>query len=254
MNIGKESNFANTVKNVINLCHSKPGEYIKVSTMAEIENCEKRRFYDLFNVLCAIGLCTKSMNKVYCWAGEENMLFVIRQEYERVEKLAINQDFWSIFKMPESPPIGQLALTTITLFLFFGSTELALKQICLVMTQKRSKMSQLLRRLYLSAFFLEQIGLIMHSYQIGTYNLMIDSKSIVSEVFMNLKFKNLFPFNSIASQLQRIEQSYIDEVKSSRYALLLQKMRASHITVSSIAEQEPIPIEPLSPVRMVEIY
>ncbi|EAY13172.1 hypothetical protein TVAG_444560 [Trichomonas vaginalis G3] len=254
----RESNFSATVKKIISQCKASPQEYIKVNTIAENENCEKRRLYDLFNVLCSLGLCTKTVNKMYCWSGEDNMLKTINEEYERVESLAINNDFWTIFKMPESPPIGQLALTTVIIYLFFGTNEMALKQVCLVMAQKRSKMSCLLRRLYLAAFFLEQVGVIAHSFQIGSYTLLLDYKYIISSSFSNMKERLVFPFNSIASQLHRIDDNYLHEIKYIRNQLLIQKMKATHVSIlpnnGHDNDQDQIEYEPPSPVKMVEIY
>lgn len=254
----RESNFSVTVKKIISQCKAQPSEYIRVNTIAEAENCEKRRLYDLFNVLCSLGLCTKTVNKMYCWAGEENMMKTIQAEYVHVESQAINTDFWTIFKMPESPPIGQLALTSVIIYLFFGTNEMALKQICLIMAQKRSKMSRLLRRLYLAAFFLEQIGVITHSLLIGSYDLVLDSQKIINNAFAEMKSKLVFPFNSIASQLHKIDDNYLHEIKYIRNQSLIKKMKATHVSIVTNAshEQEPdqIDIEPLSPAKMVELY
>ncbi|EAX97105.1 hypothetical protein TVAG_451430 [Trichomonas vaginalis G3] len=257
----KETNFATTVKKIIKECKDNPHEPISVNKIVESENCEKRRLYDLFNVLCAVGLCTKTMHKLYLWNGDENMLRTIQQEYERVESLVISRDMWDIFKMPESPPIGQLTLAIILVYLFFGTEEMTLKQICLIMTQKRSKMNRLLRRLYLAAFFLEQIGVITHASHIGSYKLAIDTETIISTAFADMKARYVFPIDSIASQLATIDNNYLDGIKATRKELLIQKMKASHISVANgftheveqDQDQELSP-DPLSPVKMIELY
>lgn len=253
----KESNFANVVKKILARCRMNHGEYMKVSVIAEVENCEKRRIYDLFNVMCSLGLCAKSANKSYSWLGEANMMKTIQQEYERMETLSVSQDMWSIFKLPDSPPIGQLTIMTILAFIFFGKDEMNLKQVCLSMAQKRSRVSGMLRRLYLSAFFLEHLGIITHSSNVGSYILNIDTKSIVSQTFRNMKARMVFPINSIASQLQRIDDNYIHEIKLVRYEMLQQKMRAAHIIITPLAEidqDQALSPDTLSPVKMVEIF
>lgn len=258
----KETSFATIVKKIVKDCRESPSAPISVNKIVETENCEKRRLYDLFNVLSALGLCTKTMRKLYVWTGEAKMMGIIQQEYERVESQVFTEDIWDIFKMPESPPIGQLTIAIILIYLFFGTEEMTLKQICLIMTQKRSKMGRLLRRLYLAAFFLEQIGIISHAYHIGGYRLAIDTNEIISSAFANMKARYVFPINSIASQLHTIDSSYINEIKSARRELLLHKMKASHITVMNKfsaptlqeEESDPDSVDPLSPVKMVEIY
>ncbi|EAX81440.1 hypothetical protein TVAG_554920 [Trichomonas vaginalis G3] len=252
----KEYTFSHVIKKIITSIKSKPGEPIKVNIIAGEENCEKRRLYDLFNVLCSLGLCNKSIGKMYMWVGEENMLRTIQFEYEKFETEAIQNEFWEFFKLPESPPIGQLTMMILVIFLFFGVHEMSLKQICLVLAQKRSKMTVLLRRLYLAAFFLEQLGLISHSLKIGSYQLNLDADTIVKATFDDMKKRMLFPINSIEMQLQRIDNSFIAELKSMRYMILLQKMRLEKIPVTSAMdeEQESPNIENIVPQNHVSIY
>ena len=248
------SNFADIVRNVINRCIATNGEPIRVNVVSELENCEKRRLYDLFNVLCSVGLCYKTLDKTYIWRGKENMLQTITSEYEKCEIMAQNQNIWCIFQMPDSPPIGKLAITMLVIYLFFGEKEMSLKQICLIMAQKRSKMSRLLRRLYLAAFFLEQLNLISHSYQIGSYNFDLNINEITKNVFDNMKLKNAFPMTSIASQLKYIDGNYIEEIKSLRKSILLAKMKQCHISAPApVAIPENQAKEAQSPIEIEQV-
>ena len=225
------NNFAQIVQNVIKRCKMNPGECLKVNEIADAEGCEKRRLYDLFNVLCSVGLCFKTVDKMYIWYGEKNMMKTLKEEYLRAEVLTFSRDMWSIFIMPESPPIGHLALTIIIIYLFFGSKEMALKQICLIMAQRKAKMSRLLRRLYLAAFFLEQINVLSHTSQIGSYKILIDTDSIIQSAFDELKLRNYLPSLSVAAQLNRIDKSYVNDIQSIRNISLSNRIKQSHISI-----------------------
>ena len=224
----QESRFASQVRRILYYCRSNPRKLIKIHELAEQEKCEKRRLYDLFCVLCSLGLCQKTVDKLYSWKGDENMLNTIQAEYEKIEHLSFRTELADIFQLGESPPIGQLALNMVTIFLYFGEKELSLKQVCFVMCKNKSRMEPLLRRLYLAAFFLEQVNVLTHSYQIGSYQVSLDIDWFSKTTFQHLAENISFPPSTVYSYLSRIHLSVISQLKESRYQEMINQIENSH--------------------------
>ena len=224
----QESPFASQVHRILNHCRNNPTKLIRIHEIAEMEKCEKRRLYDLFGVLCSLGFCQKTIDKLYSWKGEANMLSIIQSEYERVENLSFKKELSDIFQLGDSPPIGLLALNMVSIFLYYGEKELSLKQVCFVMCKNKSKMEPLLRRLYLAAFFLEQVNILAHSFQIGSYHITFDLDTFSRGTFTHLSEKNAFPPSSVFSSLSTINIKLIRQLKESRYLQLLYRIENSH--------------------------
>lgn len=222
MDSGKsEHNFSKAIKHIISKYEQSSRRTVSVIELSDEEHVEKRRLYDLFSIFCALGICRRDTSKIIIWEGLKAMKNQLIVSYENVEKVAMTTDILNIFNPSDSPAIGVLAINLVLIYFFFGESELTLKQICFIMNQKRSSSHKLLRRLYLAAFCLEQIGLIARSKKTGSYKILLDTDGIVSTAFNNLHKQNVFPKDSVPSLMKKIDKSYYLSLQKERREYLL---------------------------------
>lgn len=212
------SDFAQFIDKLILKLEDNPSHIIKINDLAHKSGIEKRRIYDLMNVLVACGISTKVESCYYRWEGLNCSAIALQNLSEEYTSKAKNIQVDNLFILPDSPGIGVLASTFIAVYIFFGLKTLNIRDASLLMAHTEAKSKPILRRLYLVAFLLEHIGLIKHSDKIGEYEVIADVTTINRETYVKLLQNGFFSPFTIEYQLNRFDDVYITKVFSERQA------------------------------------
>jgi hypothetical protein len=189
---------------------------LQINTLAAETGIEKRRLYDLVNVLVACGICAKTDSHTYCWLGLAAFRSAAKRIAKEVETRAIRHDIQNLFLVQDSPPIGILTSTFIGLSLYLGPTEINICEAALLISRDNTRSKPIRRRLYLVAFLLERLGLLLHTETIGGYEFAMDLAIVATEALSEVATEEELPPTSIAAHLNRIEESFVRRLQKIR--------------------------------------
>ncbi|KAK8887272.1 E2F/DP winged-helix DNA-binding domain [Tritrichomonas musculus] len=228
--------FSQFIETIIARKESDTDKTIEFNMISEEVGIEKRRLYDLMNVFCSCGVCVKTDAHFYQWKGlnqvEITLLNLIKA---RESQGIIYKNFQQLFPLPESPSIGLLTTTLLSLFLYLGTQTLILHEVSKFLTSDVKKEKQITRRLYLVTYLLEQMKVLKHGNKNGEYEINYNVNQIVKKALNEISHNDDFPPYSIEYQLNRFDDSYILNVHQTRYIEYLSIIRnRSHNQSSNI--------------------
>jgi hypothetical protein len=231
MSPGKHT-FSEVIDWIVRTFESHPHSSLQLNSLVTETGVEKRRLYDLVNVLIACGICTKTDTHTYLWLGLNSFRSTARRIAREIESRSMRYELEKLFVLRDSPAIGVLTSSFIGVFLHFGPSEINIRDAAVLMSADEASAKPIRRRLYLVAFLLEHLGLVKHSDAIGGYEFAADISSIAIEVLGELAAAQQFPPDSIAYQLNRIEKPYLRRLHANRRMELakLVRMRTGQIT------------------------
>ena len=167
----RRNDFSSFIDKLLQHYEGHQGSDIQVNSLALDNHFEKRRLYDLLNVLAACDICSKYDTHTYKW----NTILNIHRTVEKIaadfETKALSGTIEDIFRLPDSPSIGVITHKFIGTFLFFNMKIISIRDVAMLMAIDQCHFKPILRRLYLVAYILERIGLFKHSQKKGTYQI-----------------------------------------------------------------------------------
>lgn len=202
---------------------------IQVNSISNETGVEKRRLYDLMNVLVACDVCTKTDTHSYKWNGISNFPFAIKRIAKEVEAKAISTEIEHVFLLPESPTIGVMATTFIGTFTYLGLKCMNIRDAALLMSPDEERSKPILRRLYLVAYLLEHIGLLKHAQKIGEYEINADVIQISKESFVELQEEGEFSPDSIEYSLNRFDGNFMKKTHTERREDFMRQLQIKSI-------------------------
>lgn len=233
--------FSHFIDNLITCKEADSNKSIHFNLLSKSVGVEKRRLYDLMNVLCSCGVCVKHETHIYEWKGLHQIEETLQNLKKSIELLSINnQQRTSLFDLPESPPIGLLTTTLISLFLFLGRQTLNLHDIARFFTPDIKKEKQIIRRLYLVTYLLEKIRILKHGSRIGEYEFNYNLKSITKTALDEISATENLPADSIEFQLNHFNDSYINCIQQVRFNTFCDVIEArSKSSMKTIKDYQP---------------
>ena len=221
----KKFSYAEIIDNIIPEAQKDPHHQLFIKNLSIEKGYEKRRLYDLFNVLSVYDLCEKSGSNVYIWKGIENMNNALVRIGKEVETEALEGNYQVILKLPEPASLVLIAKRFISVFIFLGANKLQIHDMSTVMAPSTVSPKKILRRLYLVAHILEHLKTLKRTSIIGEYELTFDIRTITERVLNEMQENDEFPPDSLYSRLSRLEDRCINQVYKQRlqtYRLLIE--------------------------------
>lgn len=237
---GRRNDFAHFVDQLIEKSEGKPNLPLQINKIATEYGVEKRRLYDLMNVLVACDVCRKTESHVYRWLSINNAQQAVRRISREIEERAIENGINTLFKLPESPAIGVMTAMFIGSFAFFSMTRINIRDISLLMASDARHYKPVLRRLYLVAFLLERVGLLKHVHKVGDYEITVNVKEICEASLMDLLRDGRFPPTCVEFMLNRFGVNYMTTIHAHRRESF-DRLRLIHETVISDTVPDEIP-------------
>jgi hypothetical protein len=233
--------FSEVIDWIVRTFEGHPQSSLQINALSSEAGIEKRRLYDLVNVLIACGICTKIDTHLYRWHGLSAFRAAAKQIGREIETRAMRHGMKSLFLLPESPTIGVLTSGFIGMFLHFGPAQINIRDAAILMSSDEVGVKPICRRLYLVAFLLEQLGLVRHSGSIGGYEFSPDLTMITIEIVSEMAMTKQFPPGSIAGQLNRIEEPFVRRLHIQRRAELAKIVRSRTGQLGQTEESLPDP-------------
>ena len=211
----KRNSFGAIMKDITDTT-SATDRVISMSFLTRQRRYEKRRIYDLLNVLCAVGICKKVGTNNYLWMGLDNITDSVKAMGLELElKAHFGYDI-TVIQLPEAAHLGIVVKHFIWTFLFFGNNTVNIHRMANIMSSENVASKKVLRRLYLVTHVLEHTNIVRHAKMIGEYEVSFDVNEIMLAVFKDLRDKRGFPPESILAQLNEISRDYLDALHRER--------------------------------------
>ncbi|OHT00236.1 hypothetical protein TRFO_33107 [Tritrichomonas foetus] len=211
--------FSHFIQDLIYKHENGKGRTIHLEKLCKVSSIEKRRLSDLFSVLCSLNVCTKICNQCFRWNSMANIKPAINNIAISLEERSRILTIGELFDANGSPPIGDLSIKLIEVFIFFGETEMNLPVIARLLSPKPEKTKQVLRRVYLAAYFLEQFNILSHGSGRGVYLFSLDCNEIMIKALEEMsQTKELT--TSLLPLLNRIDAQYLNSIKKARKEMM----------------------------------
>lgn len=204
----KRNSFSSIMNDIVEMAMNN-SNLVKMSFLTNDRGYEKRRVYDLLNVLCAIGICGKVSSNGYRWNGFGHLHEVVKSLGRELELLAMRSDGLELIRLPESAHIGIVVKHFIWTFLYFGNSSVNIHRATNIMTSNSNARKKVLRRLYLVTHVLEHVNVVRHAAEIGEYELVFDVNETMLDVFANLIKHREFAPESVLSMMNEVDQNYL---------------------------------------------
>lgn len=212
----RKSEFSGFIESLVRRFEGVPQHYLQINTIASETGVEKRRLYDLMNVLVACGICTKTNAHTYKWEGLAAFQPAIAQILKETEIRSIKHHLDTLFLVPDSPTIGMLTSYFLGIFVFLGLNTIGIRDASLIMAQDDERSKAVLRRLYLVAYLLEHTGLLKHTQKIGEYTISEDLPAVTRRVIEEIVGEGEYPPDRIENKLNRIDANFVRNLHEHR--------------------------------------
>ena len=212
----KKMDFSEFIDKLIKKYNGKENSIIHINSLSLENTIEKRRLYDLLNVMVALGICVKSGSHNYIWKSMDNIKDAFSTISYDIESRSIYESANEIFALPDSPSIGLITTKFLGIFLYLNIKTLNIRDAALFLASDNDHFKPVLRRLYLVAYLLERVRVFKRSSKIGEYQLDIDVDSICIKTLEKLARAEEFPPDSIEYQLNRFDANYLNMIHAAR--------------------------------------
>ena len=191
-----------------------------MNKLCKVTSIEKRRLSDLFSALCSMDVCSKICSQCFRWNSMKNIDGAIYRIARNLEEHSIlnYQNIHEIFDANQSPSVGELSIKLVEVFLFFGESEMSLSVISKLLSPKPEKIKQVLRRIYLAAYFLEQFNVLSHGSKRGMYIFVPDMNEISIRVLTDISHEIDLKVNKYFNNNSNNDQS--NTSKENQYSCL----------------------------------
>lgn len=125
---------------------------------------QKRRFYDVVNVLESVGCCRKKNPEIFIWHGRENIPATLEKLQYSYKVNLQTSTLEDIFQNQQSIGISNLTVMLILCFLVMRVYSLDIKQVAMFLSRSNNRYKTTLCKLYQITHILESAGIISRSF------------------------------------------------------------------------------------------
>lgn len=238
----KRNSFAAVIHDIMRSAEERNRE-ISISYLTGERKYEKRRIYDLLNVLTAVGICTKSCSNTFHWNGFEHARDSLKEMGKELELMAFRDCALTNIQLPVAAHLGMVVKHFLWIFLYFGQNTTNIHRSASILASEFVSQKKVLRRLYLVTQVLEHTGVVKHADMIGEYQVCYDVAEIMLEVFREMHENNEFPQESVWTLLSSVNREHLQEIHRKRLHECpphkLPIFRASEQNTGDVAEEPP---------------
>jgi hypothetical protein len=157
---GIDSSFRSSIQAFITgFKRNPPGRY-EISVIRELYRFQKRRLYDVINVLVAIGCCSKALPEAIEWHGLEKVPETVAKLRQSVRMVKGKADLYSIIPAGRAICISTFTAALIQCFVAQNKQVLNIKRLGSLLSRRNGRTRTTLCKLYQICYILEAIGVI----------------------------------------------------------------------------------------------
>ena len=167
--IKQKSNFKESALALIRTCEQRKGMILNSQYLSKNLNMERRRFFDIINVLDAIDFCKKIDAESFLWKGPEHAR-------RKILQMAINRGVFDstktlndIFPDQKCISITQISIDLLLFFLALQVKRIDLKDLSFFLSRTNGREKTMICKLYQSAAIFELVGVIEKTNNIGEF-------------------------------------------------------------------------------------
>ena len=161
--------FQDSISKFINYVKESNEENHRILNICNQFNFQRRRFYDVLNILEALGTCHKMNTDTFSWLGMDKILPTIREKIQEKGIFNPTISMEAIFPMEEKIFISKLTINFLLCFIALREQCLSLQSIAQFLSRNNNRFKTTLCKLYQIVYILVLIGI-------------IEKKSVPSEV------------------------------------------------------------------------
>lgn len=155
--------FRNSIYSFIHDVEMFDSTIVNVITACERYKFQKRRFYDVINVLESIGCCHKLKSDSIQWLGLSNIPLYLHSLQKRFKVHILDTKVEDIFKSDTSIIISQLTQLFILCFLVFHIQTINIKHVAHFLSRHNHRYKTTLCKLYQITHILEAAEILKHT-------------------------------------------------------------------------------------------
>lgn len=189
---------------------------VSIEFMVTKRRYDKRRVYDLFNVLSAVDVCRRVDAKNFAWVGTSMISEVMTHMATQLELETMACADLSVVKLTENSRISDIVKNFICLFLYFGVNEIKVQDAARILASEGVEPRRVLRRLYLITQILENVGLFEHTMQKGVYRLAVNVEPITEAAYRRLRDDRMIPPDSVLAHINDLDNKFMQQMYKQR--------------------------------------
>ena len=167
--VKQKSNFKESALALIRTCEQRKGMILNSQFLSKNLNMERRRFFDIINVLDAIDFCKKIDAESFLWKGPEHARRKILQIAVGRGVFDSSKTLDDIFPAQKCISITQISIDLLLFFLALQVKRIDLKDLSFFLSRTNGREKTMICKLYQSAAIFELVGVIEKTKNIGEF-------------------------------------------------------------------------------------
>lgn len=172
--------FRESIVQIVDELDEDPGKEHSLTTLFATHTISRRRFYDVINVLVAIGCCRRTRENDIIWVGRWN----IEEEMNLMKKaIPIGNDSKNLnelFPADNCVCLTSLTVAFLTLFGTLSSEKLDLREAASFFSRGTERYKTTLCKLYQISLILSALGILERTAQVCEVSILSPYKEVLS--------------------------------------------------------------------------
>ncbi|EAY11894.1 hypothetical protein TVAG_362740 [Trichomonas vaginalis G3] len=205
-------NFRTSIIYLVDTLEREPKQNYTITQLCNRFGFQRRRFYDVVNVLESAGCCQKTNVDCFTWLGLKNVKNHLQNLNDEVNQKFAGADLNEIFYTGDSVTISNLTLQFLLSFIAFNRPNLDIKQISNFLSRNNNRFKTTLCKLYQISHILEVVGIISKT--------MVPGEVLLKEGFFpQIKVKESHDQLDLGSLLSRPVENLGSHIFSERWSV-----------------------------------
>lgn len=163
--------FWQTIRNFILAAESGLVHTFTLGNLVDDFYIQRRRIYDVMNVMEAIGCSQKMCADVYVWQGCSNVITVLKEAQIKNQINSKEKSVMECIPIESCISMGHLSVSLLLCFMALNTQNLNIKQVALFLARENKRYKTMLCKLYQISHILEAIGIFTKSDKMGELTL-----------------------------------------------------------------------------------
>ena len=167
----QRSHFKEAAQTLIKTCRASKGVILNSHVLSKKYEMERRRFYDIINVLDAIDYCKKIDSDSFIWKGKEFAEMKIKELATIRGVFNSSKTLEEIFPSKKCISITQISIDLLLMFSALQIRTIDLKALSCFLSRSNGRDKTMICKLYQSAAIFELVGILEKTKNSGEFRI-----------------------------------------------------------------------------------
>lgn len=171
--------FKETIAHIVDDLDEEPGKSYSLASIYNKYNISRRRFYDVVNVLSAIGCCRRTRLNDIIWVGRWNisdeLKLIVNNSLVENEKINLED----LFETENCVCLSNLTISFLVLFATIDSDSVDLREVAAFLSRRTSRYKTTLCKLYQISLILGALKIIQRSSEVCKVSILSPYKEML---------------------------------------------------------------------------